>query len=130
MLPGSIVGFAGYLILTWLILLMFSSFIRGSLYVLLTLPVTLIGNIMSGYTTVKAGSAIAPTRASETARVLLLLFAIATIVGVITYWDNGSNTHPGIVYFVGDNGGLWRWWLLFCAFMSVMAGGLAAAQAE
>src|SRR5215475_2452206 len=90
-LPASLVGFAFYLVLGWLLLLMLSTFISGSFYVLLTLAVTLIFNSMSGYSAIKAGSLIAPTRTFQSALTLVLLYVSATIVGVIVSWRNVSN---------------------------------------
>jgi hypothetical protein len=86
-----------------------------------------MGNIMSANLAIKAGAFIAPAKKTETAVVLFLLYILITIIGVIVFWDAGlgSNEQPGIIYFVGGKGGLWRWWLLFCALMSVVAAGWA-----
>jgi hypothetical protein len=90
--------------------------------------VVLIGNIQSANFAIKTGAFLAPAKKTETAVGLCLLYIFITTIGVILFWDAGlgSSERPGIIYFIGGKGGLWRWWLLFCALMSVIAAMWAA----
>ena len=116
-LPASAATFAVAFLLTWLLVIASFDLIGSFLipYLITTAFFVLLGHVYSARWAVEIAYAVAPGSKRTAAVLIATSLTLFTFSGVVLFWNSvDGGDDPGITFFMGSHGGLWRYWLIFC----------------